>query len=252
MILSYGNYQHDEFEVIVNINNRGLENPTGYVYGWVETWTITGVLQADDLASLLVKQTLLEDAYTLQNQDVLWMSGSDIVAQIKSDDSLYGVRVVIPPSFLQGSASGELVNRRQYQISLEAAYLYDIAKLNSGDSDYPYVIDYESNLSFTGTGGTTFGHLPTLTGKYQKQILTETSLVTAQQTGKRVGLNAYPTADVPLVHLADFEKVDRRVIRFGNTRRINNNQIEYPIFWSYTFERNELFPAPKQVVVQNP
>jgi len=241
MILSYGNYTHDEYEVTVNITMRGLENPTGYVYGVVETWQITGILQADSLAALLVKQAALQAAYQLQDQNVLWTSGSSVVYQIQAGQTLYGVRVVSPPSFAQGAAPGELVNRRQYQITLEAAYLFDLAA--TGTALAPYTLNYEQSLSFTGNGGPSFGHLPTLTGLHQKQILTETSLVTCQQTGSRTTLNAYTAPDPPLVYLADYEKTDRRNIRYGSPRRINNYDIEYPVFWTYTFERNQPFPS---------
>ena len=240
-VLTYGGYSHDEYSVTISINNRGLENPTGYVYGYVTTLSVTGVIQGEDLAGVLTKQQLLEEAYTIQNQDILWVSGNSTIIQINSAATQYGVRVAAPPTFSQGAAAGELVNRRRYTLTLEAAYLYDIAAL--GTVDNPYVVDYESNLSFTGTGGPAFGHLPTLTGRFQKQILTETSLVTAQQSGKRVALNFTPIPDPPFEHLVDYEKQDRRVIRYGTPRRINNTAVEYPVFWDYTFERNRPFPA---------
>ena len=240
-VLSYGSYNHDAYEVTMDIGVRGLEDPTGFVYGETVTLTITGILQADDLASLLVKQAALSNAYKLQNQNVVWMSGSTTIYQILNANTLYGVRVVTPPTFSQGAAPGELVNRRRYTIALEAAYLYSAAA--AGTADSPFILDYESNLSFTGTGGPTFGHLPTLTGKFQRQQLTESSVVTCQQSGRRVGLNFVPTPDPPFAHLADYEKVDRRVIRYGTPRRINNVSIEYPVFWDYTFERNQPFPS---------
>lgn len=239
MIFTYNGYSHDEYSVTVDINIRGLENPTGYVYGDTVTLTVTGILQADTLSELITKQIALTNAYKVQNGNVSWMSGSTPVYQIMSDDTLYGVRVVTPPTFAQGAAPGELVNRRRYTITLEAAYTYAAA---TGSEESPYVLDYESNLSFTGTGGPTFGHLPTITGKFQKQQLTETSVVTCQQSGRRVGLNYTPTPDPPLAYLADFEKLDRRVIRYGTPRRINNVSVEYPVFWDYTFERNQAFP----------
>ena len=240
MIFTYNGYPHAEYEVTVDVAKRGLENPSGFVYGESITLTITGILQGDSLPDLLTKQAALSNAYAIQNGNILWQSGSTTILNIQSDQTLYGVRVVKPPSFERGAAPGELVNRRQYQIVLEAAYLYDTSVGVNGD---PYILDYESQLSTTGTGGPTFAHLPTITGRFQKQQLTETSVVTIQQSGRRVGILRYPTPDSPLAHLADFEKLDRRVIRQGNPRRINNNQIEYPIFWNYTFERNQPFPA---------
>lgn len=241
MIFTYGSYSHAEYEVTVDINVRGMENPTGYVYGYVETWNVTGILQGDSLSDLLTKQAALRNAYVTQNQNVTWKSGSTTIHEIVSSNTLYGVRVVTPPTFSQGAAPGELVNRRRYTITLEAAYLYSAAA--AGTADSPYILDYESNLSFTGNGGPTFGHLPTITGKFQKQQLTEFSVVTCQQSGRRVGLNFNPSPDSPLSYLANYEKGDRRVIRYGTPRKINNTSVEYPVFWDYTFERNQAFPT---------
>ena len=240
MIFTYNGYPHAEYEVTVDVAKRGLENPSGFVYGESITLTIAGILQGDSLSDLLTKQAAMSNAYTTQNGNILWQSGAVTILNIQSTQTLYGVRVVKPPSFEQGAAPGELVNRRQYQIVLDAAYLYSTSVGVGGE---PYILDYESQLSTTGTGGPTFAHLPSIKGRFQKQQLTETSPVMIQQSGRRVGLLRYPTPDPPLSHLASFEKVDRRVIRQGNPRRINNNQIEYPIFWDYTFERNQPFPA---------
>lgn len=238
-VLTYGGYSHDANENIVSISMRGIENQSGYVYAVAETVQISGILQADTLAELLTKQAALQEAYKLQDQNLTWLSGSDIIYQIESSQTLYGVRVINPPSFAQGGAPGELVNRRTYQITLESAYLYDVTT----GTDTPYVLNYEQSLSFVGTGGPAFGHLPTLTGTFQKQQLTEKSLVTCQQTGSRVSLFSYSIPDPPLSFLAAYEKEDRRIIRQGNPRQINNNLIEYPIFWTYTFERNQPFPT---------
>lgn len=238
-VLTYGNYEHGAYENTLNLNMRGLENPSGYVYGVVETIIINGILQADTLSELLTKQAALQAAYQIQGQNLTWYSGSTLLYGVQSDQTLYGLRVVSPPSFPQGGAPGELVNRRQYQITIEAAYLYDIAA--SGSAASPYILNYEQSLSFTGTGGPTFGHLPTLTGLFQKQQLTQSSVVTCQQSGSRVSLNGYAQPEPPLSYLAAYEHLERRVIRYGSPRQINNQNIEYPVYWTYSFERNQSF-----------
>ena len=145
MIFTYNGYSHDEYSVTVDINIRGLENPTGYVYGDTVTLTVTGILQADTLSELLTKQAALQTVYKVQNGNVSWKSGSTTIYEIISENTLYGVRVVTPPTFAQGAAPGELVNRRRYTITLEAAYTYAATS-----AETPYVLNYESNLSFTG------------------------------------------------------------------------------------------------------
>jgi len=239
--LKYGNYQHADNEVNVNVSRRGLENQTGYVFGYIEAWSITGIMQADSLTALKTAMDNLEAAYREPNKDLIWKIGDTIIHQMLNQSTAYGIRVAVPPHFPQGDAPGELVNRRHYSLVVEGAFLYPEASNSTAGNTY--IINYESSLSVTGTGGPTFGHLPTLTGRFQKQQLTETSVVSAQQTGMKSGLGYYPVPDPPQANLADYEKVDRRNIRYGNPRRYNNSQFEYPVYWNYTFERNQPFPA---------
>lgn len=242
-VVRYGSvYAHADNEVRVNIAKKAITNQSGFVYAWTETWTITGVLQSDTLQGLRDQMTLLEAGYKEYNQDVVWTIGNVIVHQMVANDSMYGVQVVSPPSFPRGDAPGELVNRRSYSIVVEASFLYPNSTADGQGN--PFVVDYNSSFSTTGTGGSTFGHLPTLTGYFQKQTLTEKSVVTGTQTGMRSALYRLPLPDEPLEHLAQFEKLDRRQIREGVPRRVNNIDVEYSIFWTYTFERNRAFPLP--------
>lgn len=239
--LKYGDFQHADNEVNVNISRRGMENETGYVYGYIESWSITGIMQADSLSALRTAMDALEAAYKVPNKDLIWKIGDTTIHQMLNNDTAYGIRVAVAPHYPQGDAPGELVNRRHYALVVEGAHLNPEAA-NSTEGNI-YIVNYETNLSITGTGGPTFAHLPTLTGLHQKQQLTETSVVTAQQTGRKSGIGFYPAADPPQANLAAYEKVDRRNIRYGNPRRYNNSEFEYPIYWSYTFERNQPFPA---------
>lgn len=238
---TYGTWSSDSNEVTIDIIVRSLDDPTGYAYGYVETWVVRGIMQADDLSALVAKQDAMRAAFLEHNKDATWVFGATTAHQLTAADSLYGVKVVTPPHFPQGGAPGELVNRRQYTVTLEAAYLLDTP--GNGTADAPYILNYESQTSYTGTGGAVFGHIPTLTGTFQRQILTEKSLVTVQQSGMKLGLNFYPTPDAPPDLWAPYEKVAQRQIRYGNPRKVNNISVEFPVYWNYTYERNEPFPA---------
>ncbi len=80
-----------------------------------------------------------------------------------------------------------------------------------------------------------------LTGTYQKQILTQKSLVLATQTGMAVGLGKRPIPGEPV--FPDDEHLDKRQIRYPSPRKRGGYQIEYPVHWSYSFERNTPFPT---------
>ncbi len=240
-VLKYGDFSHAANENIVNITRRALENETGFVYGYVESFAITGILQGDTLADLKTAWEEIEDAYALQNKDLSWEFDNVPIHEMKNSETLYGVKVAVPPHYPDGGGPGELVNRRSYSLVVEGAFLFAASKTDP--SEEPYITKYSSSFSTTGTGGAPFVHIPLLKGRFQKQYPTETSLVTGTQSGSAAGLGRYPTPDPPLAHLVDFEKVDRRQIRQGEPRKINNVDIEFPIFWVYTFERNQGFPT---------
>ena len=241
-ILEYNEYSHSPHENKININRRALENETGFVYGYIESWAITGILQAETLAELKTAWGEIETAYAEQNRNLIWKFDGVAIHQMLNDETMFGVKVAVPPHYPDGGGPGELVNRRSYSIVVEGAFLFAQNAIDPTEPQ-PYITKYTSSLSITGTGGPAFAHVPLLTGRFQRQQVTQYSLVAGQQTGSASGLGRYPTPDPPLAHLAAYEKEDRRQIRYGEPRKINNVDVEFPVFWVYTFERNQAFPA---------
>jgi len=242
MILKYGNYSHADNEANATITREGLEADDGFIYGYKETWSIEGILHGDDNASLVTAMSELITAYSLQDKDLTWTKGSDEMHSLKNADTLTGIKVTNLPHFPK-SSSGELTTFRTYNITVEAEVAFTSIDLDA-DPFVPLILKYEETLDYTGTGGPKFGLLPTLKGKYQKQLLTETSPVTLIQSGISVGLGGYPDPPSPL-WIKD-EHVDRRQITRAPTRRRGGKNLEYPIHWSYHFERNDQFPTPKK------
>ncbi len=233
MILSYGNHSHPDNEANVIISRTGLVAEDGFVYGYTEQWSITGFLQADTDAELVEAMAALLTAYSFQRQDLTWSKGGTTMHQLLSADTLTGTRVTVLPHF-PNNRNGELTTFRSYACTIEADVVFQAV-----DPGAPLILKYEQSINTIGSGGPKVGFLPTLTGKPQKQQLTEASTVTIVQSGMAVGLGAYPIPDSPL--WPNDEHVERRQTNQAAKRKRNGVDLEYPIHWSYTFERNEVF-----------
>ncbi len=245
MILFYGDYAHPDNEANVSISRVGLEAEDGFVYAYTEVWNITGILHGDTDAALFKAMADLLDAYSKQGENLVWKKGDVVMHQLLSDDTLTGTKVSTLPHFPKNTG-GELTTFRTYNIVVEAEVSFVPLDL-SADPFIPLILKYEESLNSTGSGGPKVAFLPTLTGKYQKQQLTESSTITIVQSGMSVGLGAYPIPNLPL--WPDDEHQDRRQINRAPTRRRNGVGLEYPIHWNYTFERNDKFPVPKKPLV---
>lgn len=235
MILTYGSYAHADKEANVTISRSGLEAEDGYIYGYREVWNITGILQSENDADLVQKMATLVAAYRIQGQDLLWTKGGAVIHQLLSSQTLAGTKVTKVPEFPR-SGNGEMTAFRTYAISVEADILF-----NAINAEDPQILKFEETVVTSGTGGAKFAYLPTLTGYHQRQILTETTPVTITQSGIAVGLGAYPTPSLPLWPL--YEHLERRQITQVAKRKRNGTDVEFPIHWQYTFERNQPFPA---------
>lgn len=246
--LNYGSYQHDENECNVSINRQGLVADDGFVFAYTERWNITGILHGDgdSNADLNAEMAALEAAYAIQGLNLVFTKGSDVMHSMISANSLSGTRVTTLPHF-PASGNGELTTFRNYSLVVEADFALSNMNYSLANGAFPtsnseiILLKYEESIDATGTGGPKFGFLPTLTGKYQKQLLTQTSTVEVAQSGMAIGLGKRPLPASPLWPLDEHQ--ERRIIRKPPARRRGGYQIEYPIHWSYTFERNEPFPA---------
>ncbi|MCH9655283.1 MAG: hypothetical protein K0U86_11735 [Planctomycetes bacterium] len=241
---SYGNYNHAENEADISITRSGLVADNGFVYGYTETWAIKGILHGDTDELLVTAMADLHAAYSIQNQDLVWEKNGTTMHELISANTLSGTRVTTLPQFSK-DGQGELTTFRSYDIVVSAdvafAGLY-LDQTQTIDLTKLTLLKYEESINYTGTGGRRFGFLPTLEGKYQKQQLTEKSLVSVTQSGLSVGLGARPLPNDPL--WPDDEHLEKRQIRYPPARKRGGFEIEYPIHWSYTFERNDQFPTP--------
>jgi len=228
MYLKYGNYRHADNEASVTISKEGIFGPGGMARGVRERWTIRGRLQAADQAGLTSAIDALTAAYAVQAQDVAFYLDNDQPTShaISSAAANGGVRVVVPPSFPEGSGA-EYSTFRNYTISLEAELL-DVAAT---------IVSWNEVLSFQG-GGPRFAHLELINGLPQKQLLKQFTTFRATQTGEAVGHLGYPVPAVPMWPAA--EQVNLRQIRYELPKRTGPPgqpfYTEFKVTWTYNFE----------------
>ncbi|WP_417386933.1 hypothetical protein [Gimesia sp.] len=246
MQLSYNGYTHPENEANCGIIRQGLIAEDGFVWGYTERWSITGILHGDTSAELNAAMADLEAAYAVQGGNLTWVKGGTTMHALISLSTLSGTRVVTPPQFT-ANGDGELTTFRSYTIVVEADVALSGMTYTAADGAFPVsnvdiiLLKYEESFDYKGTGGPRFGLLPTLKGTFQRQQLTETSPVEVTQTGMAIGLGKRPLPATPVY--PDDEHLERRIIRKPQARKRGGYQIEYPIHWSYTFERNSPFTS---------
>lgn len=228
MNVKYGSYAHGEGEVQISVQQSPELNDAGVVK-WVRTtYTLAGVLVADDSQSMETKARSLELAYSVDGRDLrlVHTNGSATHLSLLSASCFGGTRVVQRPSF-PDMKNAAYVTFLPYTIVVEG---------NVTDASALATISFEERISRSG-GGAIYGHLEPLTGKPIKQLLKRHSVYRVTQSGSAVGFSSYPTVPSPIWVAALIQSPN---IEFGSPRRIgsgsNTSYVEYPVSWSYEFE----------------
>lgn len=234
MILKYGNYAHSQNEVNVDIKKRTIENEAKQKTGYIETWTITGILHASTQAALTTAIASLKSNYAVNGYDLtLYLDDGTTPTShgLSSSGAKGGVRIIEGPSF-PITTGAEYSTYRTFSIVAEAEY-----NIESGSGNQPKYESYDESITFQGTGGPIWKLFPTLNGRWQRQQVAERSSYTVQQRGRAVGKNTRPSPPPPI--WPDAEHEEQRVIEFGTPDRVGNGYENYPISWSYVFESND-------------
>ena len=96
MILSYGNYQHDDCEAKIAITRRSSLTRANVPYSYTEQWAIELLVVGDDVADVTTKLLALEAAYKIRGVDcrLLTTAGGATAHKMLHADTIGGVRVV--------------------------------------------------------------------------------------------------------------------------------------------------------------
>ena len=144
----------------------------------------------------------------------------------RNSDTFGGVRIVNDGNPLGDGT--EYVTYRTVTISFEADFPID---------GIDPLMSYSETVSIVGDGGPEFVYLPVLRGKWQKQQVSQTSLVTATQSGEVEGWQRYP--EIPRPIWPQFEVTSQRNIVRTNPESVGGDFGKFKIAYAYSYEANE-------------
>lgn len=224
MFLRYGNYQHDAGECVLTIFQEAILSERGTQTAIRETWEINGRIHATDQAAVSAAQATLIAAYAVNGQDAGFYldDGSPTNHVLVNANSLYGIKVIKPPSFPKGDG-GEFSTYRNYQIVLMAEFPY----YGDGAS---VLLNYAESISFQGVGGPVWHYLETLNGPPQAQTIRQMSVMRAVQSGFAEALGTYPGFPGPI--WPELEHQEQRTITYELPNDKYNKRV---VRWSYHF-----------------
>lgn len=230
MQIRYGSHSHALNEAAVAIQREPLQTRGDFLYGFKETWTITGFLQADTTALLEVALNKLDFAYAFSQNTIQLIDNNGIVARAMPGRTILGgTRVIGGVSYPQsGETDAEFSTFRRYMIQVEGM----IPANNVGANT---LLNWTEHLTFSG-GGPRDIHLQPLTGLPQKQRVADSTPYRVQQIGSAVGLGTWPTPPPPIWPAA--ENQDQRRITPKHPKRaggLTPIYLEYEVEWSYQF-----------------
>ena len=239
MYFRYGTYQHAFCEVQPQIVRSVLYTQVGInqvAYGFRDTWTLSGFLQADNPADLTAALQALDAAYLIPNQSfgLYYQDGTPSFHVVDAVTAL-AVRVKQRPSFLRGSGEGGTF--RSYEIVLEVDF---------GTQEGAIVpLTYQEQMDFTG-GGPQFIYLQPIEGDPIKQYVSQNTPYVIIQSGIATQYSFYPPPPPPFWPEAEHQEL-RKIQKISpNTAPGSGIQI-YTTRWHYTFEAVEpLYADPHQ------
>lgn len=236
MIFKYGDYSHDVDEVMVRTSVQWIVDKFNRRMGDIIEYTIVGVKKVDDDADPeITKQNLtdalydLTEAYNIDYQDFGLYQDDGVTPTrhvVFNEETFGGVKVVVPPSFINGPWGGrvEYTNSRTF-------FLVIRAEIRVGDGLY----SLKQKLTVKGTGGPKWRYSPKITGSPDAQTLQTATSFWYIQEGEAVGRSDFPVpADVlfPLI-----EHGEMRVVEYTDAQDIVVGGAEmYGSAWQYAME----------------
>lgn len=224
MFFKYGSYQHDASEAEVRVSTRRLFSRRGHPMRLRKTLRVTGSLLATTEATMTAAVAALEAGYEKDGRSCgLYQTNGTLVADhaLTNADAIGGVRV-IGIEYPQGG--GVFATNRPFAVTLEADYFPP--KVNN-------LLEYGQSIRRIGTGGPRRVLVPLVDGLPDIQYPQLRTVTHAIQSGRAVGLTAYPTRPAPL--WPGWEEADRREYGSLEPENENGTRTGYGVSWTYYF-----------------
>ncbi len=230
MFFSIGSYDFKVGATEVTIDRQAVRNSAQQILAMKETWTCTALLLGTSSSYLSSKLAALQNAvvdgkdFGLYISDAAGGNKSKSTNWIRNSDALGGTRVVVSPSYPDGTLT-EYANKRTVRFVIEA-----ILPLDDADT---MLVSFTETVRRTG-GGPAIGHIPTLIGKPVKQQLRRHTVYRAVQTGSAVGYLKKPLVPAPLWP-NDLNDEETEVNDIA-PERIGGDYVNFGVNWTYHFQ----------------
>lgn len=225
----YGNYQHDNDEVVLTsmeivprFSERGMRMETTYRLNLYGELIATGT-------ELLQKIEELATVYSVDNLSAgLYMDdGTPTIHRLPQDDpnNISGVRVV-HRAWPVGDAA-ELATVRTFSIRLEATYR-DISS---------EILYFQEVIRHYGNGGPEWRMQHFAAGPPVPVVIAQQTSQKIEQSGMCVGYDGYPLVRVPRPILPQWEHREQRVFDTLSPHFNGAGFSEYGVRWVYVMEQ---------------
>lgn len=223
MQIRYGSFTHSANSTLLSMRREALETEYGRLKGTKEIWDLQGYLEGASQAAITAKVDELVAAYEVNGKDIALLHDDGTVArELKSSSTSTGVMVKFKPSFTNSQPGAEYATYRTFSLTVEAEF----------HDPNVSVLSFQESVSFSG-GGPLYGHLLTVKGPPQKQLLHEQTPYRAIQSGSAVGHRFYLSIPAPIW---PFALVTRPDVTHEHPTRKGNAFIEWATSWQYQFE----------------
>lgn len=225
MQLRYGNYQFTVNATSVTSESEAIKSEANLPYAWRVRLKCKGFLEGSGQADLSTKQSLMELAMRIPNQNLgLFRDDGQLSAtKLLVTNSISGVVVDVGPNFT-GTRGDEYATHREFYFEAYAEYPL-FAREN-------FMMSFQESLSIGG-GGPIYIHKRALNGLPQKQQLYPATEFTASQTGTAVGYRSYPPFPGP-IWPGNLKQAP--VITRLSPKRNGYGLEQYTVQWDYQFE----------------
>lgn len=229
MIFKTNLYSHAVNQAIIQMSTRYTKSKRGKPSRLVKSLSVSGELLASGVSAITTAIDALEDGYdgTITFAGLFDDDGTTQTSHyIEDDRDCFGGIQVLSINYPKGDAT-EYVNGRMFEIQLEAQYI---------SRDGGELQEFEETLRYRGTGGPRRVNLLTLNGPPVRQITNKRTLQQISQSGRAVGLTAYPVGFMSRPVRPGDELEDQREITYGQPEWELEKRINWPLSWSYIME----------------
>lgn len=228
MYVIYNGYEHANNSLSLRIESLPIRSPTEVRYGLRQRWYLTGQLYIGDgetSADLANKIALLKNAYAVDGLDITFRyDNGDIAEYIDNEQTMSGVRVLVAPS-LSPDRGAEYATRWPYRIVVEGE-----VRTDAGNT----ILQFQEEITVMGDGGPLTAIIPTVTGSWVKQRVTQAGDFRSLQQGVAVGLTDWPVPNAPLWP-SDLEQRPMPLVKRRSPRIRLGGYYEFQTQWRYSY-----------------